>query len=75
MYSPEELLAMIFNASRQFAQDYAGTYTSICINLYILHIHAYMHVYKIDMYVCMYIDNIMLVTKISYTFICTSANV
>ena len=26
VYSPEELLAMIFNTSRQVAQDYAGTY-------------------------------------------------
>ena len=24
LYSPEELLAMIFNSSRQVAQDYAG---------------------------------------------------
>ena len=24
LYSPEELLAMIFNSSRQIAQDYAG---------------------------------------------------
>lgn len=27
LYSPEELLAMMFNSSRQIAQDYAGTYT------------------------------------------------
>ena len=29
VFSPEELLAMIFNSSRQAAQDYAGTYKSV----------------------------------------------
>ena len=29
VYSPEELLAMIFNCSRQFAQDYAGKYVHV----------------------------------------------
>lgn len=56
VYSPEELLAMIFNASRQFAQDYAGTYMSVYINLYILYCtHTYIRacVHKqICTYVC-----------------------
>ena len=38
VYSPEELLAMIFNASRQFAQDYAGTYTCQSVHVYTVHI-------------------------------------
>ena len=29
VFSPEELLAMIFNSSRQAAQDYAGTYKTV----------------------------------------------
>ena len=29
VFSPEELLAMIFNSSQQAAQDYAGTYKSV----------------------------------------------
>ena len=29
VFSPEELLAMIFNSSRQAAQDYAGTFKTV----------------------------------------------
>ena len=48
VYSPEELLAMIFNTSRQVAQDYAG--------MYILRVFTYISLYviRIYMYVCIY---------------------
>ena len=36
VYSPEELLAMIFNSSRQVAEDYAGTF----VMLYLLCIRS-----------------------------------
>ena len=45
VYSPEELLAMIFNASRQFAQDYAGTYTCQSVHVCIYCARTYVHVY------------------------------
>ena len=32
VYSPEELLGMIFNSSRQIAEDYAGNSTHHCTN-------------------------------------------
>ena len=31
VYSPEELLGMIFNSSRQFAEDYAGNITHLAV--------------------------------------------
>ena len=44
VYSPEELLAMIFNSSRQVAEDYAGT----------------IFVISVLSRICMYIHNVLM---------------